>query len=852
MYRKHIAVLIVLVCLIVSPLWAAAQATIVKGRITDAANGKPLPFVTINFTSTNIGTNSDDNGNYELRSDDGHTQIQFSFIGYKTIRKNVVAGKETVLNIQLNSETRELNEVVVKPKKVKYRNKDNPAVELIKEVVAHREQNKPDFNNYIQYRQYEKMKFSLSNTAEKLRNNFLFRKYKFMTDNLDTTTLEGKALMPWYMQEMLSDVYYRRSPEKKKTYVLADKKVDFGEYVDIQGMSAYLKHMYQDVDIYKNSINVITNEFLSPIANLAPTFYRFYILDTTEHDGAKWVTLFFSPRNKADFLFQGKIYVTLDGNFAVARVDMELNKNINVNWIKSLHIIQDFDKMPNGRYYLADSRMMVDFALLKTAKGGVFGERDVSFHNYQINVPQPDSLYAGMDVEHLKEAENKTDSFWVTSRPDSLSTADAQTYVNIDKLKHSKSFNRTMDWITLFLAGYKKVTPYVEVGPVNTFYSFNPVEGFRARVGGRTTPHLSKRVYFETYAAYGFKDEKWKYYLGGMYSFSGGKTINEFPLTALKANFQRDTKIPGQELQFVQEDNFLLSFKRGVNDKWLYNDIYNVQFIKEFKNHFSYTVSYKNWKQSPAGGLEYIKSDAAGNTTNINSITTSEAGLELRWAPNEQFYQGKLYRVPIPNKYPVFTFRTNIGMKGVLGGEYNYQDFSLNIYKHVYLSQLGYSDVVLEGGYAAGTIPFPLLYIHHANQTYGFQLQSYNMMNFLEFVSDHYASLAIDHCFNGFFFNKIPVFRKLKFREFIDFKMLYGGMRNENNPNYNHDQLQFPTDENGKTTTFILGKEPYVEGSVGIGNILNFVRVDVVKRFTYLNNPNVPTVGIRARVNFDF
>ncbi|XZF15155.1 DUF5686 family protein [Chitinophagaceae bacterium MMS25-I14] len=830
---------------------AAAQVTVVKGRVTDAANGKPLAYVTVNFVASSIGTNTDEQGNYELSTDKPFTQVQFSFVGYKTIKKSVTAGETKTINIALSSDTRELGEVVIKPKKTKYRNKDNPAVELIRQVIDHKDQNRPQSNQYLDYRQYEKMKFSLSNSAEKLRKNIIFRRFKFMTENLDTVTLEGKALMPWFMQEVLSDVYYRQTPEKKKTIVLAEKKVDFGEYVDNQGVTTYLKHMYQDVDIYKNNINVVTNEFLSPIADLAPTFYKFYILDTTEHDGVKWVTMFFSPRNKADFLFQGQMFIPLDGNYAVSKVDMHISKYINLNWVKDLHIIQDFEQEQDKKYYLHSSTMLADFGLLKTGKGGIFGERTVSYNNYRLNEPHPDSLYKGLDIVELKGKGQETDSFLAQNRPDTLTAFEQQTYINIDSLKHNKSFNRTMDLITLVLAGYKKASPYVEVGPVNTFYSFNPVEGFRGRVGGRTTPQFSKQVYLESYVAYGFKDERWKYYAGGMYSFSKGNSIFQFPLTMLKANFQRDTKIPGQELQFVQEDNFLLSFKRGVNDKWLYNDIYNVEFLKEFQSHFSYRIAYKNWKQSPAGGLQYIQSDGIQNNT-IPNITTSEATVELRWAPHEEFYQGKIYRVPIFNRYPIFTFRTSVGMKGFLGGEYNYQSTMLNVYKHVYLSQLGYSDIAVEGGYTFGSVPFPLLYIARANQSYSLQLQSYNMMNFLEFVSDHYASLFIDHCFNGFFFNKIPLLKKLKFREYVDFKALYGGVRDENNPAHNAGLLQFPTDINGKTTTFIMGKEPYIEGSIGVGNILNFFRIDVVKRFTYTDNPNVSTIGIRGRFKFDF
>ncbi len=829
---------------------ALAQTTVIKGHIKDASTKKALPFVSVFFPNSPIGTNTNDAGYFELRSDKDQTRIQVSYVGYKTAIQKITPGKEQTVNFSLEPDNRELKEVTVKVKKVKYRNKNNPAVDLIREVIDHKSKNKLEHYDYVEYEQYEKMSVALINTPEKLKNNRLLRSFKYITQNIDTTTFPDKALMPLYMQEVISQNYYRRSPEKKKQVIMGEKKVNFGEYIDNEGLKTYLKHMYQDVDIYKNNISLMTNQFLSPIADAGPTFYQYFIIDTSVVDGQQLVALSFFPRNNTDMLFQGRLYVTMNGDFAVQKVIMTVNKNININWIRDLDVILNFEKGNDGKYHLSKSDVKTDFGITEKKSSGIYGQRTVSFKNYKANVPAPDSVYQGESVVEKESALAQTDSFWQNNRHDSLTQVEARTYANSDSLIHSKRFKRIMDIATLFIAGYKRASPYVEIGPVNSFYSFNPVEGFRARLGGRTTPALSKRFYFETYGAYGFKDEKWKYYLGGIYSFTG-RSIYEFPVKLLRANYQRDVKIPGQELQFIQEDNVLLSIKRGVNDKYLYNDIYNITYLNEFKNHFSFQAGYKNWQQMPAGGLSYITSDAVSPAV-VPSITTSEFSLELRYAPHEDFYQGKLYRIPIPNRYPVFTFRALAGVKGLLNGQYNYQNYTLNIYKRVYLSQLGYSDVALEGGYIAGRVPFPLLDIHRANQTYSLQLQSYNLMNFLEFVSDHYASLIIDHCFNGFVFNKIPLFKRLRFREYADVKVLYGGVRDENLPGKNADLLKFPTFANGYPATYTLQKEPYIEASLGIGNILNFFRIDVVRRFTYLDHQEVSPLGIRGRFKFDF
>ena len=489
---------------------------------------------------------------------------------------------------------------------------------------------------------------------------------------------------------------------------------------------------------------------------------------------------------------------------------------------------------------------MADFGASKKGKSGVFGSRTITYGNYILNQPRPDTTYkADAEANASDELKHKSDAFWAQNRLDTLSRTEAATYKNIDSLKNMPSFKRTLNVATLILAGYYDLGPF-EIGPSNAFYSFNPIEGLKLRVGGRTTPELSKRYYFETYAAYGFKDERWKYFLSGTYSLND-RSIYKFPQNYLRASFQRDTKIPGLNLQFVQQDNFFLSFKRGVNDKYLYNDIYRFDYVHEFESHFSYSVEFRNWKQEPAGSLYFVN-----NTGNVPRLTTTEADLTLRYAPNEQFYQGKIYRVPVPSKYPVFTLDYTQGLKNVFGGSYQYSNVNFRIDKRVYLSQLGYADVSAQASHIFGQVPYPLMDIFAANQTYAYSLYSYNLMNFLEFVADRYETVTIDQHFEGFFFNKIPLFKKLKWREVASFKAAWGAVGDQNNPALNPSLYQFPVASNGQPITYALNGTPYLEGGVGIENIFKFLRVDLVRRFDYLDHPNVAKFGIRARVKLDF
>ncbi|MEO5594797.1 MAG: DUF5686 family protein [Chitinophagaceae bacterium] len=828
---------------------AQGQGITVSGTVRDSTSGLPVSNVSVYFKSAK-GVRTDSAGTYFLQSDQPVTYVEFSIVGYKKLRIPIKQDTGTLeISVKIRPLYNELSNVTVtKKNKARYTNKNNPAVDLIRNVIDNKAQNRMEGYNSSSYEKYEKLQVSLSNLTEKLKKNRFTKKFGFVFDNGDTSKIEGKSVSPVYLEETISKNYYQKKPERNKTVIVAQKKVDFGEFIDSRGVSTYLNRLYEDVDIYSNNLSLLTNQFLSPVADVAPTFYMYFIKDTMEVDGEKLIRLYFSPRNPNDLLLRGTLYITLDGKYAIQKINILVSKYANINFVRELKINQDFEKGPNGRYHVSKSDMIADFGLSKNG-GGFVGERTVSYKDFQTDVTFDDTIFAGPRTVVLADALDKNNSYWETTRHDSLSHAESKVYANIDSLKKMPSFKRTLDIATLFLAGYKSFG-IIEVGPVSTFYSFNPVEGFRLRAGGRTTPKLSPRFYAETYAAYGFKDEKWKYFLSGTYSLNN-KTIYDFPLHYLRASFQRDTKIPGQELQFVQEDNFLLSFKRGDNNKWLYNDIFRLDYVRELNNHFSYTIGAKYWKQSPAGKEFVYTKLNNGSPFNVPDITTGEASLELRWAPHEQFYQGKLYRIPIINKYPIFKFRYIAGIKGLFGGEYNYQSINLNISKRIYLSQLGYTDVSLEGGYLFGKVPFPLLLIHRANQTYTYQLNSYNLMNFLEFTSDHYASVNVDHYFNGFIFNKIPLLKKLKWREVITGKLLLGGLRDENNPNKTPDQLKFPVTE-GVTSTFSLSKEPYLELSAGIANIFKLLRVDVVKRFSYLDHPNVPQWGIRGRIKFDF
>jgi hypothetical protein len=842
---------LIFVVLVLSPYHClfpqVSEKTIIRGVVTDANTGEPLPYVSVLLRGTTVGTITDSKGKYNIETTVQSDEIKFSFIGYEAESHKIKPGTEQIINIRLKLSSISLDEVTIKPKRKEYRNKNNPAVELIGEVIARKDLNRRESFSFLEYKKYEKIQLALSNISENFKESALFNDFRFIFDNMDTTKRIGNDVLPLYLKESLSEHYYRKEPESTKEVIIAEKAINLEKYLDNKGVTANLNYLYQDINIYDNEILFLTNKFLSPVANSAPAFYRYYIIDTLTVKDIRCIQLFFEPRNKADFLFHGNLFITLDSTFAIRKIDIGINKNINIDWVQNISVTQDFERTAENFWLLSKEEISIDVGIVKNSLG-LYAQRTVSYQEYKINEPIDDKLFSGPEKSDRIEEESVTQEYWEKNRQVPLSRSERRLYTMVDSVNQVPAFRRKMNIVMLLATEFLDLGK-VELGPVGSFYSFNEIEGTRVRFGGRTTPDFSRKITFEGYGAYGFGDKDFKYNAGITYSLTS-RTIYQFPVKSLKMSYQKDTRIPGQELQFNEGDNLFLSFKRGVNDKLLLNRTLRFEYLNEFENHFSFLLGYKFTRQEPEGNLFFNYGNYLAETGNLNGINISELYLNLRLAPNESFYQGKLYRDHFPNKYPVIELKM-AGGSTLIRNDFDYFRLQANVSRRYYISILGYTDVTIEGGRIFGKVPYPLLFIHRANQTYSYMKDSYNLMNFLEFVSDKYVSLNIDHSFNGFLLNKIPLLKKMKLREIVTFKALYGGLGDNNNPAYNDDLFKFPVNGDNLPLTFTLEKKPYIEASVGLSNIFRIFRVDLIKRFTYLDHPNVSELGFRVQFRLD-
>ncbi|WP_028297843.1 DUF5686 and carboxypeptidase-like regulatory domain-containing protein [Olivibacter sitiensis] len=818
----------------------------ITGRVTDAITGKGVSAVTVRMLHTSIGAATDSAGYYAISTGVSTGTLQFTALGFRSVTKSLPEGSVVEVNVQLEQNINQLHEVEIGTKRPIPKH-DRSAAELIRKVIGRKKQNRMLRFDAISFQTYEKLMIAFADIPRVLANSSLSKGYRFALENVDTVSVPGRALVPVYLGESFALHFKGRFPKINRTLVTAEQKTKLDErYVNNENLNTYFDFLNKEVDIYDNDILILGRPFLSPIAESALLFYNYYVTDTVDVNGAGFVEVTFLPRNDKDRLFSGKLHVSMDGNYAIGQADLSVDDKVNVNWLKSIRIFQRFGQQEGA--YLPESCEITTVMSVGKEKGGVVGQLNVIYSDYDTKGDVPPELKYKAYMSYDAKKDTLSEAEWARRRPIPLSTAEANTYSNIDSLSSSPSFIRTLRLGYLATKGYWYQGP-VEFGPFGRIVHHNQQEGTRIRLGGRITPELSDKYYLEGYMAYGFGDRQFKYYAGGAYTLNR-REVGRYPSHYLQVSLQKEVNQPGEKLGFNHKDEFLRSFRRGNQDYWLYNTVFNLGHVVEFGNHWMLQTHYSAHKQRPAGNIHFFS--AANTNDTLRAVKTSELGVLLRWAPYEEFFQQKLDRKYLTNKHPIFTFSYNMGIKGLLGGEYNYHALRFNVSKRFWLSQLGLADVNLGAGYIFGALPFPLLDIPTANQTYLTVPDAFDLMNSMEFVNDQFIKMTVRYRMLGFVFNKIPLLSRLKWRETSQLSVLYGGLRNENLPEYNPEVFRFPTYSNNVPATFEMGKKPYMEWSIGIENIFKLLRIEYVRRLSYLDHPNIDGSGIRFTIRSGF
>lgn len=838
----------------------AVSAQNIQGVVTDSLTNEPIPYLSVFYEGKGVGGITDDGGHYSVETRKGWNKLTFSAVGYVTKVVNILPGVTKTMNVKMRPDDIMLEEVVVKPKKEKYSRKNNPAVELMKKVIAHKKNNKLEDNDYYQYNKYQKITMSLNDVTPDMLDKGMYKKMPFLKDQIEHCEETNKFILPISVDETASQKVYRKHPKSEKTIIKGMSSTGVNELFATGDMlSTVLKDVFTDVNIYDDDIRLLQYPFISPISSSdAISFYKFYIMDTTYVDKDKCFHLTFVPNNSQDFGFTGHLYVLADSSYTVKKCTMNLPKKSGVNFVDNMDIIQEFEQLPNGEWVLKTDDMIVEMTLVKIMQGFQI-RRTTRYSDYAFD-ELPEQLFKRKGAE-IKEADAmmRGEDFWNQYRPVPLTQTESSMDMFVKKLEQMPGFKYVIFVLKAFIenfveTGTKEHPSKVDIGPVNTMISNNYIDGLRLRMSAQTTANLNPHLFFKGYYAYGFKDHRSKYMGEVEYSFNKKEYLpREFPKNSITFNYQYDVMSPTDKFLKTDKDNVFVSFKTSTVDQMSYVRNISLKYENETQYGLKTTVEVKNSKDEPTGGLSYILND--DQRTLIPDIQTMEASLAFRYAPGETFVNTKQRRIPVSFDAPVFTLSHTTGFKGVLGGEYNYNLTEVGLYKRFWFSSWGKIDLFVKGGAQWNKVPFPLLIMPAANLSYILQRETFNLINNMEFLNDRYASLDVSWDMNGKIFNRIPLLKKLKWREAIGFKMLYGHLTDKNNPLKrpgDHELFLFPT-RDGRPTSFVMDpKTPYMEFSVGIHNIFKILHIDYVRRLNYLDHPDANKWGLRFMVMMTF
>ena len=830
----------------------------VQGQVLDSITGEPLDFVNIAEKGTTNGTITNTQGNFSMLARPGSV-IQFSYLGYDT--KTIVTGNRKMnVTIQMLSQDVQLSEVVVKPKRERYRRKDNPAVILIRNVIEHKDDHSPKENDYFSKTRYDNMTYSLNNFSGSHLARWK-KKFKFIENFIDTAIVTGTPVLPVSTDERIEKHYWKNAGNLNRTVTEAEQHAGMDDMMPEQFVALLKTEVFPEMDLNEDNIYLYRKKFVSPLSSFGPTFYKYYILDTLKlDDGLRYIDLGFAPAMPQSFGFVGHLYVSLDSTYWVKRAELNIPPDINLNFVRNLHV-----EFENGR--LADSTRVVlgksFYSELNVTAGslGLYAQRMIRYSDFS-DAPLDKKIFGAAPKSDSPDLiRNSTDlDFWQTHRPAKGFDPDKSVEAMMNQMRGVPFYKYGEKVLTWLFKGFVPIDDKVEerakflYGPINTSVSWNSLEHIRLRVGGITTANLNHHLFGSGYAVYAIEDHKWKYDAALEYSFRRKKHYaNEFPIHSLKLESTYDSKELGLVLQ-TNRDNFITSFRKADQPKFIYVRSNSLLYTLEFWNHVSLKLKadLRREYQTRLGKFEMVGTGMEQSYYDMALATAS-----LRWAPKEAFAENKTSRVRVDHRHPVFELTHKMARNGLMGTDFDYQATEFSFEKRFWLNVLGHATVNIDlGKIWTSDTPYPLLYMPNANTGYTIQEGSFSQLQSMEFVYDQYAHWHVSWRMLGLMFNNIPYVRHLKWREVVTFRGVYGKLSEKNDPDAlnadgtlrNPNLFRLPS--NG--TVYRLGNTPYMEVSFGLENIFKVLRIEYIRRLTYLDHPGIRKNGAQATIVLSF
>ena len=832
----------------------------ITGEIVDK-DGYAIPYASAMYKGHHIATASDMNGAFTIERNEGWT-LTISSVGFRSQTIKIDASTPSHLKIVLKEDSKSLNEVIVKSKRARYSRKDNPAVALMRRVIAAKSKTHLDNHDYYQFNKYQKITLSMNDLQPKDLETGMFKKSSWLLDQIETSPYNNKLILPLSVDETVTQHVYRKNPKTEREIVMGQKTEGINTVIQTgEIINTLLKDIFTDVDIYDDYVRLLQYPFTSPIGKTAISFYRYYIQDTVYVDRDLCYHINFIPNNQQDFGFRGDLYVLADSTLHVKKCTMTIPARSDVNFVENMKIEQEYTRLPDGDWVLTKDDMFAELKLNKLFNK-LLVVRTTRLSDYAFD-ELPNKLFKGKaKVRHEADAMIRDEAFWEQYRTVDLTRGETSMNSFIHKMQQSKGYKWVIFGVRAFLENYVETgstnTPSkFDIGPVTTMVSSNFVDGLRFRLSGRTTANLNKHWFWSGYYAYGSKSHKHYYSSEVTYSLNKKKNLPfEFPQRNITFETSYDIMSPSDKFLRHNKDNIFMAFRtQKVQQMYFYNR-QKLSFDYETDWGFSFNTSLKAESNEPTGNLVFKRMPASSQILTdpfVDKIRTTELAIGIRYNPGQTYMNTKQRRWPVNLDSPEFKLSHTMGLSNVLGGQYQFNRTELGVYKRFWMGSWGYVDTHLNGGIEWNKVPFPLLIMPPVNLSFFEHENTFSMMKNMEFLNDRYAFWSVAWDLNGKILNRLPLVKHLKWREYVAFKGMWGTLTDKNNPRLltqnETDELLF---ELPSTTQLMDKKVPYMELVVGVHNIFKFFAIDYVHRFNYNDVPGTKKNGIRFGFNMSF
>ena len=834
----------VVALLLVSTLQLMAQQKI-TGRVIDE-DGFAVSYASVQYRGHKIAVSSDSQGKFSIEKHPGWV-LTVSALSYKS-QTISVNEKMDFIEVKLKDDSHKLNEVVVKTKRGKYSRKDNPAVELMRRVIAAKKKTDLGNHDYYQYDKYQKITLALNDLKKEQLEGKFFSKRQYLLDQVETSPYNGKLTLPVSIDETVSQHIYRKDPKTEKDIIKGQQSNGIGQVIQTgEILNTALKDAFTDVDIYDDYVRLLQYPFPSPIGRTGISFYHYYIEDTVYVERDLCYHLQFIPANSQDFGFRGELYVLADSSLHVKKCNLYMPHNTDVNYVKNMKIEQEYTRLDNGEWVLSKDDMIAELHVNSMLQD-LLVVRNTRLTDYAFD-ELPKILFKGkVKVRHDMDAMNRDEAYWNKYRQVDLTKSESSMDSFIHRMENSKGFKYIIFFVKALMENYVEIgggtdgkKSKFDLGPVNTYISKNFVDGIRLRLAGRTMAALNPHFFWDGYAAYGTKSNDW--YTGNIFTYSLNKKKNspfEFPMRNLTFEVARDVTSPSDENLLHNKDNFFMTFRAATQDEMFLYHRQKLAFTYETDWGFRFNTSLRFQSNRTVGNLHYYHLDG----TEVKKIRMTDLNVGINYNPGVTYVNTKQQRLPINLDSPEIGLSHTMGFRGFMGGQYHSNITKLSIYKRQWLGSWGYLDFHAIGQAQWNKVPFPMLILPPINLSYFEQETTISLMKDWEFLNDRQVFWALSWDMNGKLLNRIPLIKKLKWREWFAIKGVWGHLTDKNNPYLEKNQgdgrlFKFPKNSH------VMNDTPYWECVAGVHNIFKFFSVEYVRRLTYLNNNNIDKWGIR-------